>query len=121
MRERGAETGLEGSVGSRRMPQRQHAIQPQAVDGLYDTGLFDLPCNRTQAERVERNGSCRSQKSQVAEVRRQFEIAHRQIALDVLLRDQPYERGFLIAELIDQLEIDRLVAGEDPPVRDFVE
>src|SRR4029453_14390282 len=29
--------------------------------------------------------------------------------------------GFLVAELIDQLEIDRLTAGKHPPVRDFFE
>ena len=47
--------------------------------------------------------------------------AHRQVALDALLRDQPGNGGLLVAELIDQLEIDRLTAGEDPSVRDFFE
>src|SRR5580693_2981872 len=103
MREDRAETGLAGSIGSRGMPQRQHAIETEAIDRLRDAGLLDLPRNRAQAERVEGNGRRGSQKSQVAEARRQFEIAHRQIALDAFLSDQPCNSGLLVAELIDQL------------------
>src|SRR6202171_2907417 len=105
------------SVGPRRRPQRQHTIETEAIDRLRDAALLDLPRDRAQAERVEGNGSRRAQGSQVTEPRRQLEIAHRQIALDVFLRDQPRTSGFLVAELIDQLEIDRLAAGADACVR----
>src|ERR1700682_4559787 len=117
MREEGTETRLSGSIRPGRTPQRQHPIEPQAIDRLNDARLLDMSCDRAQTECVERNGGRRSQESQVAEARRQLEIAHRQIALDVLLRNQPGDRCLLIAELIDQLEVDRLAAGEDTPVR----
>src|SRR3977135_3994539 len=103
------------------MPQRQHAIETQAMTRLRTAGLPHWPRDRPQAERIERNGSRRSQKSQVAEAWRQLEIAHRQISLDAFLRDQPRNGGFFIAELIAELEIDRLAAGKAPSVRDFFE
>src|SRR5260370_14811249 len=103
------------------MPQGQPPVQAQAIDRLRNPGLLDLPRDRAQTERIERNRSRRSQKSQVAEAWRQLVITHRQIALDAFLRHQPCNGGFLIAELIDQLEIDRLTTSKNPPVRDFFE
>src|ERR1700722_16023409 len=121
MREDRTEPGWPGSIGSRGMPQCQHAIETEAIDRLRDTGLLDLPRNPAQPERVQGNGRRGSQKGQVAEARRQFEIVHRQVALDVFLCDQPCDSGFLVAELIDQLQIDRLTTGEDTSVGDFVQ
>src|SRR5450432_2022276 len=121
MRERLTGTHLWRSVGPRRRPKRQHAIETETIDRLRNAALLDLPRDCAQAKRIERNRRRRTQKGQVAEPRRQFELAHRQIALDVFLRDQPRNGGFLVAELIDQLKIDRLAAGEDPSVRDFLE
>jgi len=58
-----------GSIGSRGMPKGQHAIKTETIDGLHHSRLFHLPRDRTQAERIERNGRRSSQKSQVAEAR----------------------------------------------------
>src|ERR1700719_3165039 len=96
----GPEPDLWRSVGPCGRPQRQHAVKTETIDRLRDATLLDLPRDGGQAERVEGNGSRRAQKGQVAEPRRQFEIAHRQVALDVFLRDQPRYGGFLVAELI---------------------
>ena len=112
---------MPGSIGSRGTPQRQHAIETEAIDRLRDAGLLDLPRDPAQAERVQRNRRRGSQKSQVAEARRQFEIVHRQVALDAFLCDQPCNSGLLVTELIDQLQIDGLTTGEDTSVRDFVQ
>src|SRR5450631_141701 len=121
MREERTGPDLWRSVGPCGRPQRQHAVETETIDRLRNATLLDLPRDGAQAERVEGNGGRRAQKGQVAEPRRQFEIAHRQIALDVFLCDQPGYGGFLVAELIDQFKIDRLAAGEDPSVRDLLE
>src|SRR5450631_2638346 len=90
MRERLTGTHLWRSVGPRRRPKRQHAIETETIDRLRNAALLDLPRDCAQAKRIERNRRRRTQKGQVAEP-------------------------------IDQLKIDRLAAGEDPSVRDFVE
>src|SRR6266852_5096804 len=102
MRNNGGRAGLRRSVGPCGLPQRQHAIESETIDRLCNAGLLDLPRDRAQTERVERDRRRRSQKGQVAEPRRQLEIAYRQIFLDAFLRDQPRNGGFLVAELIDQ-------------------
>src|SRR5882757_8194722 len=107
-------------IGSSRAPQGQHALQTEAVDRLRHGGPLDLPCNRAEAERVERHRGRGSQECQVAEARIELEVAHRQVALDLPLGDEPRYRGLFVAEPIDQLEIDRLAAGEDATVRDLL-
>src|SRR5260370_7420209 len=97
------------------MPQGQPPVQAQAIDRLRNPGLLDLPRDRAQPERIERNRSRRSQKSQVAEAWRQLVITHRQIALDAFLRHQPCHGGFLIAAVIRQLEIHPPAARQNPP------
>src|SRR6185437_11530356 len=74
-----------------------------------------------EAKRFERDRSCRAQKCEVTETRLQLVISHWQIGLYAFLLDEPLHRGFFVAEFIDQLEIDRLVAGENPTVRYFFE
>ena len=47
-------------MGARRLPQRQHAVEAQAVDRLGNAGLLDLARDGTQADRIERDRSCRA-------------------------------------------------------------
>jgi hypothetical protein len=113
-RETTARTHPRGSIRPRGTPQCQHPVESEAIHRLRYAGLLDLARHRTQSERIERDRGRRSQECQVAEPGAQLEIAYRQITLDLLLGDQPCDRGLLVAELIDQLEVDRLAAGEDP-------
>src|ERR1700712_3138454 len=108
MRENGLALLPHGSVGGCGPPQRQHSVEPELVDRLGYASLLDLPRDGAQSEGIERDGSGGSQESQVAEARAELVIAYRQIALDLLFGDQPGDRGFFIAELIDQLQFDRL-------------
>src|ERR1700694_3073782 len=108
MRENRAWLLPRGSIRGRRPPQGQHSIEPELVDRLGYAGLLDLPRDGAQTEGIERDGRGGSQERQVAEARAEFEIAYRQVALDLLFGDQPGDRGFFVAELIDQLQLDRL-------------
>src|SRR5205807_6721945 len=110
-----------GSVGGCGAPQRQHAVERELIDRLADAGLLDLARDGTQAERIEGDGSCRAQERQVPELRCQLEITHWQIAFDLLFGNQPGNGCFFIAELIDQLQFDRLTAGEDAAICDLFE
>src|SRR5437868_5324380 len=107
MRENRSKPVLRGSIRAPGPPQSQHAVEAELIDRASDAGLLDLPRDRAEAERIEGDGGRRAQESQIAEPRAQLEIAYRQIALDLLLGDQPRHRGFLVAELIDQLQFDR--------------
>src|SRR5438105_2110040 len=89
MREDRAKPVLRGSIRARRAPQSQHAVQSELIDGPGHAGLLDLPRDRAQAERIECDGGRGAQESQVAEPRIQLEITYRQVALDLLLGDQP--------------------------------
>src|SRR4051812_27284049 len=108
-----------GSIGSRGPPQRQHSVEPELIDRLRNTGLLDLPRDGAQTEGIERNGGGGTQERQVAEARAELVVAYRQIALDLLLGHQPSDRSFFVAELIDQLQLHRLPAGEDASVRNL--
>src|SRR6185312_14322017 len=113
VRENVAKRSRCGSVGGRGAPQRQHAVERELIDRLGNAGLLDPARDGTQAERIERDGSRRAQERQVPELWSQLVVAHRQIALDLLFGNQPGNGGFFIAELVDQLQFDRLTASED--------
>src|SRR5258708_37010106 len=81
VRERATETGRSGSIAPRGLPQRQHAVQAQAIDRLRNAGLLDWPRDRAEAERVARNRCSSWQESQGAETRRRFVVEHRQTGL----------------------------------------
>src|SRR4029079_2461500 len=51
--------------------------------------------------------------------RRKRHVAYRRVSRHLLFLLQPGQRCALIAKLIDQLEIERLAAGEDPAVRNL--
>ena len=61
------------------------------------------------------------QERQVAEAAVQLVVAHRQLGVDVLLLREPGDGGPLVAEFVDQLEVDALVAGEHAAVGDAAE
>src|ERR1700743_998477 len=77
--------------------------------------------NVAETERFERDRRRRAQECEVTKTGLQPVIAHWKIGLYALLRDQPFHRGFFIAELVDQFKVDRLMAGEDTSIRDFFE
>src|SRR3954467_15910036 len=107
MRENGSKTVLRGSIRARGAPQRQHAVEAELIDCTHNTRLLDLPRDRAKPERIKGDGSRRGPESQVADPRDELEVAHRQVALVLLLGAQPRDRGFFVAELIDQLQLDR--------------
>ncbi len=43
----------------RRLPQRQHAVEPEAIDRLGHAALLEPPRNGAQAERIERDATLR--------------------------------------------------------------
>jgi hypothetical protein len=94
MRENRAKPVLRGSIRAGGPPQSQHPVEVELIDRSSDAGLLDLPSDRAQTERIEGDGGRRAQESQVAEPRGELIIAHRQFAFDLLLGDQPCDRGF---------------------------
>src|SRR5215813_8553741 len=111
MREKPSNAVRPPSIARRGMPQRQHAVERETIDRLRHAALLDLTRDAAQAERVERDGGRRAQEGEIAKARHELVIAHRQVLLDALLRLKPCDRGLLVADLVDQLELDRLTAG----------
>ena len=58
------------------------------------------------------------QERQVAEAAVQLIVAHRQLGVDFLLLRQPGDGGLLVADLVDELELDALAAGKHAAVGD---
>src|SRR5438552_1956864 len=83
--------------------------------------MLDLARDRTETERIEGDGGRRAQERQVAEAGLELVVAHRQVLLDAFLLHEPRDRGRLVAELVDQLERDRLMPSEDTAVGDLVD
>src|ERR1700743_3088261 len=77
--------------------------------------------NVAETERFERDGRRCAQECEVTKTRLQLVIADRKIGLYAFLPDEPFHRGFFIAKLVDQFEVDRLMAGEDTSIGDFFE
>src|SRR4051794_2284058 len=100
MRENRSKAVRDGSIRGRGPPQSQHAVEAELIDRPSDAGLLNLPRDCTETERIEGDGSRGAQESQIAEPRDEVEIAYRQTALDFFLRDQPRNRGLLVAKLI---------------------
>src|SRR3954467_4215490 len=117
---RGTSSGF-SSVQRPRTTDSQHAGETEPVDRLAETALLDPARDCRQARGIERDRRGGTQEGELTELGRQLVVAHRQIAFDLVLRDQPGHRGLLVAELIDQLEIERLPPGEDTAVGDLVE
>jgi hypothetical protein len=46
MREDGPAPDISRSIGPRGLPQRQHSIETEAVDGLHQAGMLDLARDR---------------------------------------------------------------------------
>src|SRR5262249_34467284 len=113
--------GIDGSIARSRLPKGQHSVERETIDCLRHTGLPDLTRQGIQTHRIEHDRRRGAQESQVSKLRIEFVVAHRQILLDALLLDQPRNRGFLVTELIDQLEVDGLTAGENPAVGNLFE
>src|ERR1700761_9006696 len=77
--------------------------------------------NVAETERFERDGRRRAQECEVTKTGLQLVIAHRKIGRYPFLRYEPFHRGFFVAKLVDQFEVDRLMAGEDTSIGDFFE
>src|ERR1700748_1799774 len=75
--------------------------------------------NVAETERFERDGRRCAQEWETTKTRLWLVIADRKIGLYAFLRDEPFHRGFFIAKLVNQVEVDRLMAGEDTSIRDF--
>ena len=71
---------FDGSIGRGGVPERQHSIETEAIDRLCHAGLLNVACDRAQAERIQRDGSRRSQERQITEARRQLVLRDESVA-----------------------------------------
>ena len=89
------------------MPKRQQTVKVEPLDRLHRAPFLDAAGERGEADRLEHRDRGGMQERQVAEPVAQPIVAHRRLRVDVLFLRQPGDRGLLVAELVDQLELDR--------------
>ena len=103
-------------------PQRQHAVEVQLIGGLQQSGLF-RPCGRFTPRPTASSVTDAAVRKNVRSPNFGVSLKSRtgRSALTFLSETSHAMAVFLVAELIDQLEIDRLPPGEDAAVRDFLQ
>src|ERR1700729_3842989 len=101
------------SIRRCRVPKGQQTVK---IEPLYlgnHAPVVEPARQRRKTGGVEECHDGGVQERQVTETALQLIIAHRQLGVDVLLLGEPGQRCLLVAELVDQLEGDGLMAGED--------
>src|SRR5882757_5749968 len=93
-------------ISSRRVPKGQQTVKVQPLDRPDRAPRLKLACERAKAHRIEYGGGRHMQDAEVAEARFQIPVTYRHVGLEALLLGQPVERGLLVAEFVDQLELD---------------
>src|SRR5579864_8476240 len=107
---------LPRSIRRCRVPKRQQTVKIEPLH-LANHGPVVKPVRqRGQPGGIEQRHDGGVQERQVAETALQLVIAHRQLGIDALFLGEPGQRRLLVAELVDQLQPDRLMAGEDAAV-----
>jgi len=103
------------SAARERLPERKHASVTQglALSGSPLDGARDLD----EAEALRGRGREGEQGQGVA-IGLAPPVAHGQVPRHPTLGGEPVERLRLAAERVDEPQLDRLAAGEDPPVGD---
>ena len=96
------------SVRGRRVPKGQQPVKIEFFDCLDGRRVLDAAGQCGQPHGIERGGGRQMDEVEVAETRPQTPIAHRPLGIDVLLTGEPGERDLLAAQLIQELELDRL-------------
>src|SRR5215470_2683137 len=88
---------------------------------MHGGRALDLPGKRLETDRIEHRDGGEVQKRQVAEPSLDVPVAHGQLGVDALFLREPGDRGLLVAEFVDELDLDALAAGEHASVGDAIE
>src|SRR5882672_6732296 len=99
-----ARTSFQRLVRRRRVPKCQKAVKIESLDCPDRAPVLDVARDGTQTGSFQRYDRCRMQEWKVAETITQPEILYGRIGTDVLLLDEPCDRGALVTEFIDELE-----------------
>src|ERR1700722_7366926 len=100
----------------RRVPKRQQPVKIELFDGLQESERLQLPCHRPEAQGFEQRRRAEMDEGQLVEARRQPPVADRRLRVDVVRLGKPFDRLALLADLVGELELDRLASGEHPAV-----
>ena len=103
------------------MPKGQETVKVQPLDRLDRAGGLELLRERTQPHGVEDRDRGEVQEREIAEAVFQSEVAHAKRRIDALFLRQPGKSLLLVAELVDELDLQALAAGEDAAIGDALD
>ena len=100
------------------MPKGQQTVKIKPLHGLYRSPVVDVPCKGAKPGRIQGRNRHGVKERQIAEAVVELVVADRKLGVDILFLGEPRDAGLFVAELVDELEPDGLMAGEDAPVGD---
>ena len=97
-----------------RVPDGQKSVKDRLL-----AAICQRPPRRRDVRQADRAGDSgrRAEEASRIAVAARFPVAHGEILGNALLALEPGDRLLLVADFVDELQPERLAAGEDPPVR----